>query len=161
MERQNGMDELKWYAAKIIDERTYVLKYLELEGVRVERISDIPSLAFLRCTYRDMIRIRYELYGKLYVYRSAGSKEPDPVPDNVMQTFLLLAPFHSQPVIYLAVDDPSFFQGQRKRVKAGPFKGCEGILKRIKGDRRLIVKISDHAAVATPYIKSEDLEDIE
>lgn len=38
------------------------------------------------------------------------------------------------------------------RVTEGPFKGAEGYIKRIKGNRRLIVSIEGVVAVATTYI---------
>lgn len=152
--------ELKWYATKTFIERAYVLKYLEQRHVETARIADIPSILFIHCTLKDIRWFRYELFGKLYVYRAAENTDPAPISDQEMNTFLLLAPFHSQPVIYLAVDDPAFFEGRQKRVNDGPFKGCVGIIKRLKGCRRLIVKISDHAAIATPYIPAEYLEDL-
>ena len=155
-----GTTELKWYATKAFSERAYVLKYLELEGASVSRIKDIPSLIFIHCTQTQVRKFRNELYGKLYVYRAAESTEPEAIPDNEMNTFLLLAPFHKEPVMYMAVDDPHFFEGQRKRVTQGAFLGCEGVIKRIKGARRLIVRISDKAAIATPYIPKDFLEDI-
>ena len=153
--------KLKWFAARVIREKSYVLRYLEREGIHHAGIADIRSLIFINCTDTTIRRIRYELFDRMLVYRDAERHEPQPIPDREMQTFLIMAPFHDEPVIYLPVDDPSFFAGKRKRVTAGVFRGCEGIIKRIKGERRLIVRISDRAAIATPYIPRDSLEDIE
>ena len=50
--------------------------------------------------------------------------------------------------------------GVRVRVTEGPFKGAEGYIKRIKGNRRLIVSIEGVVAVATTYIPGCFLEKI-
>lgn len=154
-------DQLKWFATRTIREKSYVLQVLEHEGIRHVGISDLKTLFFVQCTSATIQRLKFDLYDRLFIYRDAENHEPQPIPDQVMQTFLLLAPFHDEPVIYLPVDDPGFFEGKRKRVKSGVFAGCEGIIKRIKGERRLIVKISDNAAIATPYIPRDLLEDAE
>lgn len=153
--------ELKWFAARAIREKSYVLKYLEHEGIRYTGIEDIRSLIFIRCSETAIRRIRYELFDRVLIYKDSEKREPQPIPDRVMQTFLILAPYHDEPVIYLPVDNPLFFEGKRKRVKQGLFAGCEGVIRRIKGERRLIVKINDRAAIATPYIPQDYLEDIE
>ena len=154
-------NQLKWFAARTIRERSYVLKYLDINGIRHSGIEDLKSLLFVRCTENTINTIRYELYDRVLLYRNAEKTAIEPVPDRVMSTFLIMEPFHDEPVIYLPVDDPHFFDGPRKRVKSGVFAGCEGVIKRIKGDRRLIVRLSDRAAVATPYIPHELLEDVE
>lgn len=160
MQKQEDI-ELKWFAARMIRERSYVLKYLDINGIQHSGIEDLKSLLFIRCPEATVNTIRYELYDKVLFYRSADKKRVEVVPERTMSTFLLLAPYHDEPVIYLPVDNPDFFQGPRKRVTTGIFAGCEGIIKRIKGTRRLIIKVSDRAAVATPYIPQEMLEDIQ
>lgn len=154
-------DQLKWFATRTIREKSYVLQFLEHEGIHHVGISDLKTLFFLQCTSTAIQRLQFDLYDRLLIYKDAEKHEPQPIPNQVMQTFLLLAPFHDEPVIYLSVDDPKLFEGKRKRVKSGPFAGCEGVIKRIKGERRLVVKISDNAAVATPYIPRDLLEDAE
>lgn len=158
---QAGDNQLKWFAARTIRERSFVLKYLDINGIRYSGIEDLKSLLFVRCTESTINTIRYELFDRVLFYRNAEKTAMEPVPDRVMSTFLIMEPFHDEPVIYLPVDDPHFFDGPRKRVKSGVFAGCEGVIKRIKGDRRLIVRLSDRAAVATPYIPHELLEDVE
>ena len=158
---QAGNSQLKWFAARIIRERSYVLKYLDINEIRHSGIEDLKSLLFIRCTEETINSIRFELYDRVLFYRNASRTAIEPVPDRVMNTFLIMAPFHDEPVIYLAVDDPHFFDGPRKRIRSGVFAGCEGVIRRIKGDRRLIVRLSARAAVATPYIPHELLEDVE
>lgn len=156
-----GDNSLKWFAARIIRDRSYVLTLLEHDGWDTAGISDIKTLIFLHGTQTSVESLRSELYDKVLFYRTADRKRVESIPDRVMQTFLIMSPFHDEPVIYLPVDDPGFFEGKRKRVVSGVFKGCEGVIRRIKGERRLIVRVSDRAAIATPYIPQEYLEDIE
>lgn len=153
--------QLEWFATRAIRDRAYVMRYLEVEGVQTSRISDIKSLIFIRCPKSQIMQLKGQLWDRLLFYKGAGTREPQAIPERVMQTFLIMAPFHDEPVFYLAVDDPHLFEGKRKRVVKGVFAGCEGIIKRIKGERRLIVKLSDKAAIATPYIPQDFLEDIE
>lgn len=154
-------DNLKWFATRVIREKPYVLKYFEHAGIQYSGIADIRNLLFLHCTEAAMRSVRYELYDRLLVYKDAERREAQAIPDQVMRTFLIMAPYHDEPVMYLPVDSEGFFEGPRKRVKSGVFAGCEGIIKRIKGERRLIVRINDRAAIATPYIPRELLEDVE
>lgn len=145
----------------MIREEKYTLRYIELEGIETSRIQDIRTLLFLHTTQNEIERLRRELWDRALFYRDATRRHVQPIPDKVMKTFLILAPYHNEPVFYLPIDDPSFFEGRHKRVKSGIFAGCEGIIRRIRGERRLIIKISDRAAVATPYIPQDLLEDID
>ena len=153
--------QLKWYAARAIRERPYVLRYLENEKVTISYLADLPTMLFIRCTQTDIERLRSALYDRVLFYLDPERKSVQAIPDRVMKTFLLLAPYHEKPIIYLAVDDPTFFEGKRKRVIKGIFAGCEGVIRRVRGERRLIVRLSDHSAIATTYIPQEYLEDVE
>ena len=153
--------DLKWFATRAIRDRAYVRRYLQAEGIQTACIADLKTFIFIHCPLTDAIRLKGELWGRVLFYREPDSPTPDAIPDREMKSFLIMAPYHNQPVIYLPVDDPSFFQGGRKRVTKGPFAGCEGVIRRIKGERRLIVCLSHNAAIATPYIPKEYLEDIE
>lgn len=160
-ENKQGQPERKWFAVRAITDRPYVQKYLAMYGYEVSRIEALPSLFFIHTQLATLQSIRYgDLAGHLLVYRKPGSYEPDPVPESSVKTLQIMAPFKGEDVRYLAVDDPGFFEGRRKRVIKGVFAGCEGVIKRIKGERRLVVKISERAAIATAYIPKEYLEDV-
>lgn len=158
MQAECSHSSLKWFAARAIVDRPYVLKYLECMGIEFSRIADIPNLLFLHCTRRTIFALRSELYDRVLFYKDPKRLEVQEVPERNMRSFLILAPFHGKPVIYLPVDDPAFFDGPCFKVLSGEFAGCEGTLKRIKGEKRLIIKVSDHAAIATPHIPARLLE---
>lgn len=48
--------------------------------------------------------------------------------------------------------------GTRVRVIAGPFQGLEGTIVRIRRDRRLLIRIPGHCALATPHIPAPLLQ---
>ena len=153
--------EQKWFATRVFSSRAYVFKYLEMYGFRTTRIDAVPSLLFIYTDVHTLQKLRFgDLLGHIMVYRKADSNEPDPVPEHSVKTLKLLAPFKSGEVSYMAVDDPTFFDGPRKRVIQGIFVGMEGVIKRIRGHRRLVVRISAKAAIVTTYIPREHLEDI-
>lgn len=159
---KNRQSELKWFATRAVMDRSYVQKYLSMYGFELSRIESIPSLFFIRTDANTLKKLRYgDLLGHIFVYCKPGVNEPEPVPEISVKTIRILASFRDENVIYMAVDDPKFFEGRRKRVVEGVFKGCEGVIKRIKGERRLVVKISEKAAIATAYIPKAHLVDIE
>ena len=53
-----------------------------------------------------------------------------------------------------------FKPGERVRVTEGPFKGAQGVIKRIKKDRKLLVSINGIVVVAVSHIPGQFLERI-
>ena len=49
-------------------------------------------------------------------------------------------------------------EGQRVKVKTGPFEGVEGTVIRVKRSRRVMVEIPGMLAIATTFVKPEELE---
>lgn len=157
----DSKSELKWYATRIIRERSYVLKLYECLGFETLKIADIPSFVFVRTDRQNIERLRYEIYDYVLFYKNANRTEVESISEKAISNFRILAPIHDKPVIYLPVDDKSFFDGPRFVVTSGLFKGFEGTIKRIKGTKRLVVRVSDYAAFATPYIPSDMLKPLD
>ena len=61
----------------------------------------------------------------------------------------------------LTLVDIPLAAGDRVRVTSGPMKGIEGELIRIKGHRRVVVRLTDTISVASTYIPSTMLEKID
>ena len=53
---------------------------------------------------------------------------------------------------YFSDEAIDYRSGDKVRVTGGPFKGAEGYIKRIRGNRRLVVALEGIIAVATTYI---------
>lgn len=157
----DSKSDLKWYATRIIRERSYVLKLYECLGLETFKIADIPSFIFVRTDRQNIERLRYEIFDYVLFYKNTKRTEVESIPEKTMNNFRILAPVHDKPVIYLPVNDKSFFDGPRFVVTSGIFKGFEGTVKRIKGTKRLVVRVSDHAAFATPYIPADMMRPVE
>ena len=61
-------------------------------------------------------------------------------------------------VIYLQEISAKLREGQRVRVKVGPFEGVEGTVIRVKKSRRVMVELPGMLAIATTFVKPEELE---
>ena len=120
-----------------------------------------PSLLFVRCTEDALKAFKQDHFSDLMVYRRADSTEPAPIDEREMQMFILVTSATDGYGVDLF--DPGtydFRAGDRVRVTEGPFKGAEGIVKRIKKDRKLLVQVSGVVVVAVSQIPGAFLERI-
>lgn len=133
------------------------MKYFESRQIEtfVPMLNNKPllgSLVFLHCTEQAILRTKSDWFTQIAVYRDAKKEKPEPIPTEEMENFKMVLSIKNQDFIPLEIRDQQFLAGQKVRVLAGPFKGAEGVIKRVKGDRRLIVAVSGIAAVATSFI---------
>lgn len=79
------------------------------------------------------------------------------VPDRQMENFIRVASVTDGSVMFL--DNPDMGRvGQRVKIRQGMFAGVEGVIKRIKKNKRIVVAIDGCAAVAlTTYVPREHL----
>ena len=148
-----------WYAARLASGDTIIGKQIALDGIRSYRTKFAPGILFLRCTAGYAAGLISNYYGRLYFYLNPEHNSPAPIPDKEMNNFILVTSA-SDELIPLGEVTPDFLKGDRVRVTGGLFEGAEGVIKRIKGDRRLIVSIDCFTAVATCFIRPEFLEKI-
>lgn len=94
-----------------------------------------------------------------YIMNKAEHK-PIIVPENEMQNFITVSNTNQDELLYLTRDISSLKQGDRVRVNGGVFDGVEGELIRIKGDRRVVVRLQGLMAIATTFIEPRQLEKI-
>ena len=84
------------------------------------------------------------------------------VPERQMENFMRVASVQDDRLIYL---DPNVdylrTPGQKVRIKDGDFKDAEGVIKRIKNNKRVVVEIHGIAAVAITFVPAIWLEPIE
>lgn len=152
-------NEIHWFAARMSGADDPVGKCLERDGIRCYRTRYAPGIVFMQCTGQYVSFLITTFWGRVYFYPDAEHKHPAQVPDKEMDNFILVTSA-SDKLIHLGKVTSEFVSGERVRVKAGLFKGVEGVIKRIKGDRRLVVSLDRFTAVATCYIRPELLEKI-
>lgn len=122
----------------------------------------ISSLIFVRCTETEVWEIQQQLYGRvmLYTHKTDGTRVASPIDEEEMRVFRLVTSVEDERLQYLDVESVNYKEGQRVKVLDGPYKDCVGYIKRIKGNRRLLVAVEGLALVATSYIPSVFLEKI-
>lgn len=141
-----------------------VVKSYKLEEDRRQLVVKpaISSLIFIHCSENDILSYESQLIGRvmLYTHVTDGVRIPSRIDDEEMRIFQLVTSVEDERLQYLDVGSVNYKEGQRVKVIEGPYQGCSGYIKRIKGNRRLLVAVEGLALVATSYIPSEFLEKI-
>lgn len=175
-------DFIHWYALKVFFGRAKSVKesleaqgfecYLpmfrkivERDGIKHrEELPIEPSLLFIKTNRAGVVRAGQLLTDKALFYTRSDAEHhrvPAPIPEREMLIFRLVVSNGAEGLEYLGDDNRTFAKGRKVRVTAGPFAGAEGHIVRIRGDRRLVVSIKGICAVATTYIPSAFLHQIE
>ena len=123
----------------------------------------IPSIFFFRSTLRQAECFEQSLPFPGTLYRTMGEEPhlPIRIPQKQMDMFMLVTSAEQDGLEYLDPDAYKWKKGVRVRVIDGKFKGLEGEIKRIGGNKSLVVAIEGICAVATSYIPQCFLERIE
>jgi transcription antitermination factor NusG len=93
-------------------------------------------------------------------YRDLTDKKIIVVPEHQMLNFIAVAGNEKEQVIYLSNDEVKLKKGAKVRITGGAFEGVEGVLLKIKGDKRLVVSIPNLFSVATAFIPSQYVQEI-
>lgn len=163
---QVEQEESYWYALKVFFNKVFdveetlngygISTYIpcETQGNGHERKPMINSLIFFRSSPTFAQRVNTLLYNKAFVYTSSTDmgKKPYAIPEKEMNIFMLVCSSGESGLEYFGTDDSFFRKGDRVKVVDGVFKGAEGYIRRIRGNRRLFVSIHGVCAVATSYI---------
>lgn len=172
-------DPERWYALKVFYNRTSpVAERIAADGCRhyvpmrrVERTVGnrtvfreeplVGSLMFVRAEERYVVELERQLSGRIMLYRRNEDREPAPIPDSEMETFMLVTSVRDRGLEPIDDTGADCRRGDRVRVTDGLFKGAEGYVRRIGKDRRLVVSIEGVVAVATSYIPLRFLQRID
>ena len=124
------------------------------DGRRLPRVRPaIAGLLFVKCC-EDMLQQVKELARGAAMFYPAPDGTPARIRDHEMLMFKMVTSSGDTGLEYLGDDAANYSVGQRVRVLEGVFKGAEGRIRRIHGNRRLVVSVSGICAVATSYILS-------
>ena len=168
---------MNWYALKVFHNRVatveadltalgdcecYVPKQevvtVNSDGKKVSRLRPaIAGLLFLKVADNRVRYIKDMINGHAMFY-PAPDGSPAIIPEREMVMFRLVTSAHADGLEYLSDNSADYSVGQRVRVLQGPFQGAEGFIRRLRGNRRLVVSISGICAVATSYIPASFLE---
>lgn len=151
----------KWFAAKMVKNRPLVKSVVERDCVKTYVASMVPNILFIFSPRDYLDTLAKECPGALYFYRDPQRSGPQAIDEKQMRNFMLVTSAPDDCLIALDEVDFKFLQGQRVRVTGGIFQGAEGVVRRIKGDRRLIVSITGITCVATCFIHPALLEPID
>jgi len=154
---------VRWYAAKA-KHRTEknVKQFLEQTGIEhyipsQDENPAISNLIFIRTDYNRALSLRAES-GYLISYLHDNINQGfQVIPDGEMERFLFMQRFADK---FFFLPNPENLQGGEKvRVIGGKFAGIEGELYRLKGHKRVVVRLGNLLSVAmNEYIAKEHLE---
>ena len=74
-------------------------------------------------------------------YFDRETKKPAVIPDREMELFMQITSADTSDLEYFSDEAIDYRSGDKVRVTGGPFKGAEGYIKRIRGNRRLVVAL--------------------
>ena len=152
--------ELHWYALKVFYNKVFAVEE-ELTADDTECYVPVEETMVERGGQRRKVQRQLTDRAILYTrHCDDGRRRPYAIPDREMNVFMLVASSGETGLEYFGDEDRKFAEGQRVRVTDGPFRGAEGSIQRIHGDRRLLVSIRGICAVATTYIPKAFLEEI-
>lgn len=117
----------------------------------------IPNLVFVRTDFQTALSL-VNKQGLPFNYMiDHATRTLLVVPDKQMQDFMFLLDFSEETIL---VENTNLRHGDRVRVIKGDFAGIEGELIRIKGHKRVVVRLEGLFSLTTTYIPGSFLEKI-
>ena len=175
-------EESNWYAVKIFNNRRpqsiieainpddyYIpIRHIARTNPKTGRLDVTQrvaeSLMLVRLSDRRARALRQSATRPYMFYEDIdadGHRYPRAIPDKQVEIFRLVTSVDDTGLEYFGPDDAvCYAPGRRVRVTAGPFAGAEGVIKRVRGQRRLLVSIDGICAVATSYIPAPFLKPV-
>ena len=105
----------------------------------------------------DFIR-GYGESSPVHYYWDRTSRRPLIVPEKSMEDFIRVSSSMDEDLIYLTEISDKLREGQTVKVKSGSFAGVTGKIVRIRKSRRIMVELPGMLAVASTYIRPENIE---
>ncbi|WP_455587284.1 UpxY family transcription antiterminator [Bacteroides sp.] len=180
----NKSTDIHWYPLRVTYSRELLLKEV-LDTEKIENfipmhyecvkakggdtskkrklVPVVHNLIFVRSSLKCIERIKRSV-APLLVVRYIFDREtrlPLVVPDTQMRSFIAVSGNYEEQVVYLDPAANDLQKGDPVRITGGVFDGVEGIVIRVKGDRRVVVCIQGVMAVATAYIHPSLIKKIE
>ena len=135
--------------------------YKEVNGKRIkQRLPLLPNILFAKTTLSvleqflksspdlNFITFYYDHFNK----KPDGKNPPLVVPKKSMDNFIKLTCIDDEHILLIDEVNGTYKQGDYVRIIDGPFKGIEGRVTKITGQKRVIVELPGLCSVATAYI---------
>ena len=168
-------NELHWYVANTCRQEKKIKQRLDSMGIEnfipfqqiarkihgVDKLIEvpvIPNLVFIHTTLKTCMSLIQEYAFDMRYLRDRETGNFLIVPDKQMNDFMFLLDFSKEMV---EVVNENLKKGDKVRVIQGDFAGIEGELIRVKGHKRVVVRLEGVVSLATAYIPSSFLEKIE
>ena len=167
--------ELHWYAAYTRPNREFAVKE-SLDGLGVENflpteelVKETPfgrkkavaplirGMIFIRTDRDTSFSLINDHFLRIVYLKDIGGRHSLVIPDKQMADFMFVLDVAGSGVEVLNKD---LKQGDRVRVVKGPLAGLEGELIRVRGHKRVVIRIEGVASIATTYIPGSHLERI-
>lgn len=186
MQKELDKDELHWFPMRVTYSRELAVKatldalgiesfipmrYEHVKGLHPrhrEQKPAIRNLIFvhstrevitgLKMTRRDLAPLRYMMYPVLDERHNVLRHEILFVPDRQMDNFIRVASVMDDRIFYMENVAFAGKPGQRVKVIDGDFSGVEGIIKRVKKNKCVVVQVENVAAVAIAFLPSAFLQ---
>lgn len=168
-------NELHWYVTNTCRQEKKIKQRLDSMGIEnfipfqqiarkihgVDKLIEvpvIPNLVFIHTTLKTCMSLIQEYAFDMRYLRDRETGNFLIVPDKQMNDFMFLLDFSKEMV---EVVNENLKKGDKVRVIKGDFAGIEGELIRVKGHKRVVVRLEGVVSLATAYIPSSFLEKIE
>ena len=135
--------------------------YKEVDGKRKkQRVPMLPNFLFVHTTLSILESLlksspdfRFiSFYYNHFNTKPDGKNPPLVVPANSMDNFINLTSVDDEHILLIDEVNGTYKQGDFVRIIDGPFKGIEGRVTKITGQKRVIVELPGLCCVATAYI---------
>ena len=174
----NKSTDICWYPLRVTYSRELQLKEV-LDAERIENfipmhyeyvkqgerkirklVPVVHNLVFVHSSFVCIDRVKRSLGASLSVRYIIDRETNRPliVPDSQMRSFIAVSGNYDEQIVYLDPALTSLRKGDRVRIVGGVFEGVEGVVIRVKGDRRVSVCIKGIMAVATAHIRPSFIE---
>ncbi len=168
-------NKLNWYAAYTrVNQELLIKKKLDELGIenylpQEELVRETPlgrkkirvilihGLIFVRTDKATSFSLLNDYMLNIVYLKDRENRHSLIIPDKQMEDFMFLLDFSTDGVEVLNKD---LKRGDRVKVVKGPLQGLEGELVRLKGHKRVIVRLDGVVSIATSYIPGSFLEKI-
>lgn len=144
---------------------TYRLVDADSESPRRELVPAINNLIFVHATQNQITRLKTtnEALEPLRYMMDHTAEKPHEimtVPDRMMDNFMRVATRTDDSVMFL--DEKSIVgkEGKRVKIMGGAFEGVEGVIRRVKRCKRVVVELEGVASVAIAFVPPALLKEV-